>query len=113
MRRMFNDGGYWTMAQSGQLSIHVRRNVHLTLEKAHVANEPYCTHSQEVSYLNQNTEIVRLHQYLRENGLLGGSGIPDPKRMLVNGVLYRIRGLYWYEKLYSTLRKQIYKIIGR
>jgi len=42
-----------------------------------------------ISYLDPHgREIARVHQYLRKNGTLGGSGRPDPKKLLHNGVLY-------------------------
>jgi hypothetical protein len=107
---MFNEGQYWEKAQSGQLTIQIGRNKHLALDKAQAANEPYCTHSQEVSYLDQNIEVVRLHQYLRANGSLGGKGRPDPKRMFVNGKLYRIRPLKWYERIYTSIRRVLHAI---
>jgi len=44
-----------------------------------VAGEPYCTHSQMVSYVAGATEIARAHRYLRPDGSVGASGKPDPK----------------------------------
>jgi hypothetical protein len=32
--------------------------------------------------------VAVVHQYLRPDGSLGASGLPDPKRLLVNGILY-------------------------
>ena len=32
-----------------------------------------------------------MHQYIRVGGVVGASGLPDPKRILENGILYRIR----------------------
>ena len=53
------------------------------------ASEPFCTRSQMISYMDaQGTEIARVHQYLRPDGTIGGSGKPDPKRMLHEGVIY-------------------------
>ena len=92
LRRMFNEGRYWERCRSGELRASVRRNVHLTLDKAKEVDEPYCTHSQQISYLDEaNLEVVRVHQYLRADGSVGAKGRPDPKRMLVNGTLYRIQ----------------------
>jgi hypothetical protein len=55
------------------------------------AAEPFCTHTQEISYLDAaNNEVCRVHQYLRADNTIGASGLPDPKRILENGVLYRL-----------------------
>jgi len=44
-----------------------------------------------VFYLDAGLEVARVHQYLRTDGTLGASGLPDPKAVLENGILYRIR----------------------
>ena len=37
-------------------------------------------------------EVARVHQYLRTDGTLGGSGRrPDPKRLYEDGVLYALK----------------------
>jgi hypothetical protein len=55
------------------------------------ASEPYCTHSQMISYRDpDNNEVARIHQYLRPDGSIGASGKPDPKRLLHDGTLYRL-----------------------
>lgn len=42
-----------------------------------------------ISYRDANgNEIARVHQYLRPDGTLGASGKPDPKPLMVNGVVY-------------------------
>jgi hypothetical protein len=49
------------------------------------------TRSQEISYFDANNqEVARVHQYLKPDGNLGGSGRPDPKRVFQGGVLYRL-----------------------
>ena len=37
-----------------------------------------------------NVECVRVHQYLTEDGQIGASGKPDPKRILLNNTMYRL-----------------------
>lgn len=56
------------------------------------ASEPFCTWSQEVSYIDPTTneEVARAHRYLRPDGTIGASGLPDPKRVVHNGIIYRI-----------------------
>lgn len=89
MQKMFNEGGYWDKAKSGEFTS-------VTLEHRHpaltAANEPFCTYSQMVSYRDaSDNEIARVHQYLREDGTIGASGKPDPKRLCVGGTLYRLQ----------------------
>lgn len=55
--------------------------------------QPLGTVSQFLSYRDAKTgeELARVHQYQRPDGSLGGSGKPDPKRLLDDGVIYLIR----------------------
>ena len=54
--------------------------------------EPFCTRSQMLIYWTQNGQPLALvHQYLRPNGTIGGSGQPDPKRILVGNKLLAVR----------------------
>jgi len=85
---MFNDGHYWERAQKGELTMVTIENRHPALT---LANEPFCTYSQMVSYRDQdNNEIARVHQYLRPDKTIGASGRPDPKRLLIGSTLYRL-----------------------
>lgn len=89
MQKMFNEGGYWNKAKTGELKT-------VTLEHRHpaltAANEPFCTLSQMISYRDtSDNEVARVHQYLRTDGTIGASGKPDPKRLSVEGELYRLQ----------------------
>lgn len=89
MQKMFNEGGLWGKTKSGELST-------VTLEHRHpaltVANEPFCTYSQMISYRDASgNEVARVHQYLRPDGTIGASGKPDPKRVFIDGTLYRLK----------------------
>jgi len=54
------------------------------------ANEPFCTRSQFIEILSSSGErIAGAHQYLRTDGTLGASGRPDPKIVVVEGVIHR------------------------
>jgi hypothetical protein len=51
------------------------------------SGEPAGTLSQTVDYLDNNWRVVaRVHQYRRADGTLGASGLPDPKKLVVDGV---------------------------
>jgi len=83
------------------------------------ANEPFCTWTQEVFYLDAaNQEVARVHQYLRPDGTLGASGLPDPKQLFENGVMYRLRkpakNLYQQISFFlSDRRDRLYWMLGK
>jgi hypothetical protein len=88
MQKMFNEGGYWEKAKAGELTMVTLEHRHPSLT---AANEPFCTFSQMVSYRDTaNNEVARVHQYLRTDGTIGASGKPDPKRLFVEGTLFRL-----------------------
>jgi len=85
---MFNEGKYWERLQSGEFRPVLLEDRHPSLM---LANEPFCTHSQMVSYRDaKDNEIARVHQYLRPDRTIGASGKPDPKRLLIGDTLYRL-----------------------
>jgi hypothetical protein len=48
-----------------------------------------CNHSQIIHYLDsQGNFLVTVHQYLRQGGSLGASGLPDPKRMRIGNEIW-------------------------
>ena len=86
MQKRFNEGKHWERLQQGEYRAVVRESRHPALP---LANEPFCTQSQMVSYLDSDgNEVARVHQYLRTDGTIGASGKPDPKRLLDGGILY-------------------------
>ena len=89
MRQFFNQANLWEKLRTGELRAVVKEERHPALVQA---REPYCTRSQMLSYLDDNgNEVARVHQYLRPDGQIGASGKPDPKRLLLNGTLYRLK----------------------
>jgi hypothetical protein len=56
------------------------------------AGQPPGTLSQRVSYWETSggelRKVAVIHRYLRPDGSLGASGLPDPKRVLHEGVIY-------------------------
>jgi hypothetical protein len=88
MQKMFNEEGYLGKVNSGEFTTVTLENRHPALT---VANEPFCTYSQMISYRDANdNEMARVHQYLRPDGTIGASGKPDPKRIFVRDTLYRL-----------------------
>src|SRR3990172_6671473 len=89
IRRLFNEGGFWERARTGELVQVLRRDGHPSPPRA---NEPYCTRSQIIAYVDRRGQrIAVVHQYLRRDGNLGGGGgKPDPKRLVIGSVLYAV-----------------------
>lgn len=80
--------------------------------------QPYCTHSQTFDYLDGDIRVAVVHQYLAPDGVsLGGSGMPDPKYIELNGVIYaewvrntRLKKvMYWGSGWLAGIR---YKLFG-
>lgn len=87
MRCRFNRRRYWRRQLAGEFTRRLNRDKH---PAPPASGQPHCTRSQNISYLDaEGREIARVHQYLRPDGTLGGSGKPDPKRLFENGILYR------------------------
>ena len=87
MRQRFNEGGYWEKVQSGEWTAHPlesRVSDALTDEKVQIT-------SVMLSYRDANgDEMARVHQYMRPDLSIAASGRPDPKRLVQNGILYRL-----------------------
>ena len=88
MRRRFNEARFDERATAGELAIAVLEDRHPALT---AASEPICTRSQMISYRDPaGNELARAHRYLRNDGSVGASGHPDPKRVYEGGILYRL-----------------------
>lgn len=81
LRRLFNEGRYHERAQANQLLISVESE----REARDSAGQPPGTLSQMVWYFDPSTldRVALVHQYRRPDGSIGGSGRPDPKRLLL------------------------------
>jgi hypothetical protein len=89
MRQRFNTGKYRERVESGELTAKVTHEGEPKGEMA--VKEPTGTVSQSVSYLDSEcNEVARVHQYLRPDGAIGASGMPDPKRLFEGGIFYRL-----------------------
>ncbi len=88
MCKIFNEAGYWEKAKKGEFTAHLlESNVSKTLSQETVEIV-----SQMVSYRDSTgREMARVHQFVRPNGTLAASGMPDPKRLYKDGVLYRLQ----------------------
>jgi hypothetical protein len=87
LRRWFNEADMAGKAQRGELRQRLRVDeVRPTLSK----DEPPGTRCQLVEYFDGEERIAIVFQYLRPNGELGGSGRPDPKLIVKDGVEYTL-----------------------
>ena len=87
MRQLFNNGRYIERVLQGELTIVTTDDRPAPPSAGQVPG----TKSQMLSYRDRdNNEVARAHQYLKPDGTIGGSGRPDPKRLLHEGVLYRL-----------------------
>jgi hypothetical protein len=87
IRALFNQGQYWRRARNGEFTLEYLHSKPAPPE----ARQMRGTKSQIIAYINSNGEQIALvHQYLKSDGTLGGSGKPDPKELLDGDVLYKI-----------------------
>jgi hypothetical protein len=85
LQQLFNNGQYLEKVQRNQLLASVESS-----RPAHPSKgQPPGTLSQMVWYFDANERVALVHQYLRPDGTIGASGLPDPKRLYINGeILY-------------------------
>jgi len=80
-------GQFYARVQSGEWTAHIlesRISTALTQETVEIT-------SVMLSYRDQDgNEMARVHQYERPDGSLAASGLPDPKRLVQDGILYRL-----------------------
>ena len=89
IRQHFNNGQILEKVKSGELITYTKRNSHPSNPPA---GEPVCTRSQIVYYYTQKgTPVAIVHQYLRPDGTIGGSGLPDPKRLFLHDRIISVR----------------------
>jgi hypothetical protein len=85
LRKLFNESGYWELAKQGKLL----EKVYSQAPPQKRSGEPPGALSQIVAYLDsQGRQVAIVHQYLRKDGSIGGSGQPDPKKLFYRGNLY-------------------------
>lgn len=83
IRATFNNSQLPTQILNGSLHAVVLKDS--PLQDPAGRGEPPGTRSQIIRYHDASGQwLVVVHQYLRPDGTLGGSGKPDPKRLRVN-----------------------------
>ena len=91
LRAMFNDGRFRERAAEGSLFTFAYRDNPVP-EDALPDNCPLGTRSQEVHYFDARTRqrVAIVHQYVRPDGTIGASGLPDPKYVVVGTDVYHL-----------------------
>jgi hypothetical protein len=86
LRQKFNDHDFAGRVQRGELTAHVLS------ERIPQPMPPHLqpgTRSQIIAYRDANgVQVAVVHQYLQPDNTLGASGRPDPKRIILNNLLY-------------------------
>lgn len=88
LRRLFNEIGCEQKIKNGEFREKLLKDNHPSAPKA---NEPYCTRSQIIAYLDSKGKaVLMVHQYKRIDGSLGASGHQDPKRIRIGDTIYYV-----------------------
>lgn len=86
LRAMFDADQIDDRAKRGELSIEILKSN----DARPGLGMPAGTKSQLIAYKDPSgAHIATAHRYLRPDGTLGASGLPDPKSLVRGGVLYR------------------------
>ena len=89
IRKYFNEGQFLERVRSGELTTILKRNSH---PDPPPTGESLCTRSQIVYYYALDGHAVAVvHQYLRPDGTIGASGLPDPKRLILRDRIISVR----------------------
>jgi hypothetical protein len=87
VRLFFNTIDIIGRVQAGDLTETTIRDSTIPPEKCTEYGFSYGTRSQFVLYRDGADEVARAHRYLLPDGKIGGSGLPDPKRIICCGVI--------------------------
>ena len=91
LRERFNGARYWDRTLAGEFVSRPfgRQSVYQNPEGSEHP-EPEGTLSGLISIIDPTTdhEMARAHRLLRPDGTIGASGLPDPKIVWIDGVLY-------------------------
>ena len=86
LRQMFQQQDCLGRLQRGEL---VERLLKDRIPAPPPRGMPPGTRSQIIAYIDRNgVQVAVVHQYRLPNGTLGASGLPDPKRLLFDGLLH-------------------------
>ncbi len=90
IRQQFNAGDYTGRVQRGELRQIVRLEKPLSEATCLAKGYPFGTRKQLLEYYDGDLRVAMVHLVLLPDGTIGASGLPDPKVLLVNGVLWYV-----------------------
>jgi hypothetical protein len=88
IRAHFNAGGYLQRAERGELRQIVRLEKPLSEATCMAKGYPVGTRKQLLEYYDGEQRVALVHLVVLPDGTIGASGLPDPKVLLVDGVLW-------------------------
>jgi hypothetical protein len=84
LRSRFRAGDYLNRAEAGEFGCCLKRSGWSTSE-----DEPPGTRSLMVNYVDDlGHRVFLVHMFLRPDGSIGASGMPDPKWLIEDGIVY-------------------------
>src|SRR5688572_1798952 len=96
LRERFRRGRYLERAANGTIIVELKADRH---PSPGPAGEPFCTRSQMILMreaqetakgLVAGRVLAMAHRYLRPDGKVGASGLPDPKRIYERHAIYAV-----------------------
>src|SRR5688572_16911845 len=88
IRARFNAEGYLQRVQQGALRQVVRLEKPLSEATCIAKGYPVGTRKQLLEYYDGQERVALVHLVVLPDGTIGASGLPDPKVLLVDGVLW-------------------------
>jgi len=86
LRELFNEQDFTDKIRRGVVS----ERLLASSPPAAASKFPHGTLSQRIAYIDgTGRQCAVIHRFKLPDGSLGGSGLPDPKELLVNGILYK------------------------
>lgn len=87
LRRLFNEANYYGRVQTGEFTEDPLYDELPSAKSGQTGD----TRSQRVRYLDATgRQVAVVHQFLKADYTLGGSGLPDPQRVLIDDTLYLV-----------------------
>ncbi len=90
IRQRFNVDGYLQRVQRGELRQVVRLEKPLSPATCIAKGYPAGTRKRILEYYDGDLKVALVHLVLLPDGTIGASGLPDPKVLLVDGVLWYV-----------------------
>ena len=89
LRELFNDGCYWERAQAGEFTERIAREDEIRERKRKKLGMAAGSRSQLIEYIDGAGKVVaRVHQYVKPNGEIRTDTRPDPKWLLIDGLIH-------------------------